>query len=110
MESPTEVIALTAAVMPLELYIDREQCADTVIRDCGRRRLLGSGLVRWRWLRWRGAVGGFFLFFWAGVAFGDQFAEIFRDLARLRLGRSAVASGLSGRVSLAGHLNGIACK
>jgi len=28
MESPTEVIALTAAVMALELYIDREQCAD----------------------------------------------------------------------------------
>ena len=77
MESPTEVIALTAAVMALELYIDREQCADTAIRDCGRRRLLGSGLVSWRWLRWPGAGEGFFLFFLAGVDFANQLQKFF---------------------------------
>jgi hypothetical protein len=77
MEIPTEVIALTAAVIALELYIDREQCADTVIRDCGRRLLLGSGLVRWRWVRWRGAGEAFFLFFWVGVDFGDQLQKFF---------------------------------
>jgi len=75
MESPTEVVALTAAVMALELYIDREQCADTVIRDCGRRGPAGSGLVRWRWLRWRGAGEAFFL--WVGVDFGDQPQKFF---------------------------------
>lgn len=90
MESPTEVIALTAAVMALGLYIDREQCADTVIRDCGRRRLLGSGLVRWR-----GAGVGFFLFFWAGVDLGDQLKKFFGILPDMRLGRSAVTSVLS---------------